>query len=139
LDDQMARFGRDEPPPGPADADPILAVDLTTHAAHFMGAARNRLLLYEEDGQAYLRAVGTWDPMPWYVDQGYRRAGYEAQQAFWGVDPPARSMLRQIALAVARESDDGAGSAAAAGADATGADATGASEAAREMAHGRAG
>jgi len=65
-----------------------------------MGAARNRLLLYEQDGQAYLRAAGTWDPMPWYVDQGYRRAGYDAQRAFWGQAAPAQSMLRQIALAV---------------------------------------
>jgi len=74
-----------------------------------MGAARNRLLLYEQDGQAYLRAAGTWDPMPWYVDQGYRRAGYDAQHAFWGQGAPEQSMLHQIALAVARGGgDDGA-------------------------------
>ena len=102
------RFGRDEQPPVPAGAELILAIDLTTHAEHFLGAACNRLLLYEEHGQAYLRAVGTWDPLPWYIDQGYRRAGYEAQHAFWGADPPERSMLQQIALAVAQRSDDSA-------------------------------
>ncbi len=100
LNDKMTRFGRDEPPPVPDGATAILAFDLTAHAGHFMGAARNRLLLYEQDGQAYLRAAGTWDPMPWYVDQGYRRAGYDAQQAFWGMGAPEQSMLRQIALAV---------------------------------------
>jgi len=100
LNDHMTRFGRDEPKPVPDGASAILAFDLTTHAGHFMGAARNRLLLYEQDGQAYLRAAGTWDPMPWYVDQGYRRAGYDAQRAFWGQGAPAQSMLRQIALAV---------------------------------------
>lgn len=103
LNDRMVRFGRDEPPPVPAGAQPILAFDLTTHAGHFMGAARNRLLLYEDDGRAYLRAAGTWDPMPWYVDQGYRRAGYDAQHAFWGLGAPERSMLHQIALAVGHE------------------------------------
>ncbi len=100
LNDKMTRFGRDEPKPAPDGAAAILAFDLTTHAGHFMGAARNRLLLYEQDGQAYLRAAGTWDPMPWYVDQGYRRAGYDAQHAFWGQGAPAQSMLHQIALAV---------------------------------------
>jgi len=109
LNDKMARFGRDEPPPVPVGADPILAFDLTTHAGHFMGAARNRLLLYEEAGQAYLRAAGTWDPMPWYVNQGYRRAGYDAQHAFWSLGAPERSMLHQIALAVDRGNGDGAG------------------------------
>lgn len=91
---------RDEPPPVPPDATPILAFDLTTHAGHFMGASRNRLVLYEQNGQAYVRAAGTWDPMPWYVNEAYRRAGYEAQHAFWGMGRPEQSMLDQIALAV---------------------------------------
>jgi hypothetical protein len=99
LNDGMRRFGRDEPEPVPEGATPIVGFDLTTHAGHFMGAARNRLLLYEIGGQAYLRAAGTWDPMPWYVGQAYRTAGYEAQQTFWGMGTPEQSMLHQIALA----------------------------------------
>lgn len=106
LNDAMLRFGRDEPPPVPPDATPILAFDLTTHAGHFMGASRNRLVLYEQNGQAYVRAAGTWDPMPWYVNEAYRRAGYEAQHAFWGMGLAEQSMLHQIALAVRQ---DGAG------------------------------
>ena len=49
-----------------------------------MGAGHNRLLLYVQDGQAWVRAAGTWDPMPWHIDQAYRRAGRDAQHAFWG-------------------------------------------------------
>ena len=44
--------------------------------------------------------------MPWYVNEAYRRAGYEAQHAFWGMGLPGQSMLDQIALAV---KEDGAG------------------------------
>jgi len=91
-----------------ADLDAYVAA-LNDKMTRFGCAARNRLLLYEQDGQAYLRAAGTWDPMPWYVDQGYRRAGYDAQHAFWGQGAPEQSMLHQIALAVARGGgDDGA-------------------------------
>lgn len=109
LNDKMVRFGRDEPPPVPPGAMPILAFDLTTHEGHFMGAARNRLVLYEQDGQAYVRAAGTWDPMPWYVDQAYRRAGYDAQHAFWGTGKPEQSMLHQIALATMDQGERNAG------------------------------
>ena len=62
----------------------MLAFDLTTHEGHFMGSGNNRLVLYEEDGRALVRAAGTWDPMPWHLDQAYRRAGRDAQHAFWG-------------------------------------------------------
>jgi hypothetical protein len=101
LNDGLARFGREEPPAVPPGADPVLAFDLTTHEGHFMGRARNRLVLYERDGAAYLRAAGTWDPMPWHLDQAYRRIGEQAQHAFWGAERAQESMLQQIALAVA--------------------------------------
>jgi hypothetical protein len=100
LNDGLARLGRDEPAALPDGATPLLAFDLTTHEGHFMGRSLNRLLLFEQDGQAYLRAAGTWDAMPWHLDQAYRRAGHEAQGAFWGMGSPAQSMLHQIALAV---------------------------------------
>jgi hypothetical protein len=101
LNDGLARYGRDEPPAVPEGADAILAFDLTTHEGHFMGHSKNRLVLYERDGQAYVRAAGTWDPMPWHLEQAYQRAGQEAQHAFWGMGAPEASMLHQIALAVA--------------------------------------
>jgi hypothetical protein len=104
LNDGLARFGRDEPPAVPEGADPVLAFDLTTHEGHFMGDSKNRLVLFEQDASTWVRAAGTWDPMPWHVDQAYRRAGRDAQHAFWGSptegDPEELSMLHQIAKAV---------------------------------------
>jgi hypothetical protein len=101
LNDGLVRFGRDEPRAVPEKADPVLAFDLTTHEGHFMGKSKNRLVLYEQDGRALVRAAGTWDPMPWHVDQAYRRAGRDAQHAFWGQTGDAEeSMLHQIARAL---------------------------------------
>ena len=98
LNDGLARFGRDEPAAVGEDADPVLAFDLTTHEGHFMGRSKNRLVLFEQDDRAFLRAAGTWDPMPWHIDQAYRRAGRDAQHAFWGQGAdPDESMLHQIA------------------------------------------
>jgi len=84
----------------PEGAEPIVGFDLTTHAGHFMGSGHNRLVLFTLDGKAYVQAAGTWDPMPWHVEEAYKRAGSDAQHAFWGADDE-RSMIRQIALAVA--------------------------------------
>ena len=98
LNDGMARIGRDEPQPVPDGATPLVAFDLTTHEGHFMGAARNRLLLYRRDGQAYLRAAGTWDEMPFALDRAYQWAGHEAQHVFWGMGRPEQSLLHQLAL-----------------------------------------
>ncbi|HEY8340901.1 MAG TPA: hypothetical protein VIK95_13610 [Egibacteraceae bacterium] len=100
LDEGMARFGRDEPPPLPPGATPLLGFDLTTHEGHFMGRARNRLLLYRHQGRDHLRAAGTWDPMEWHLEQVYERVGRYAQHAFWGMESPEESMLHQIAAAV---------------------------------------
>ena len=100
LNDGLARFGDDEPPAVPDGATPVAALDLTTHEGHFMGRGMNRIVLYEEDGQAKLRAAGTWDPMPAHLRQAYEVAGRDAQAAFWGEgSEPRRSMLHQIALA----------------------------------------
>jgi len=103
LEDGLARYGHDEPRAVPEDGTPLVGFDLTTHAGHFMGAGHNRLLLYTDaDGQAWVRAAGTWDPMPWHLDRAYRVAGRDAQHAFWGeggVEP--LSLLHQLALATA--------------------------------------
>jgi len=101
LNDRMVRIGRDQPPPVPDGATPLLALELTTHEGHFMGSGVNRLLLYERDGQAYLRAAGTWDDMPLTLEGAYRSAGRQAQAAFWGNGREDSSMLVQIALATA--------------------------------------
>ena len=97
LEDGLRRYGVDEPRALPGGAEPILGFDLTTHAGHFMGAGHNRLLLFERDGRAYLRAAGTWDPMPWHLAGVYALAGRAAQHAFWGDGAPEQSMLQQIA------------------------------------------
>ena len=78
----------------PEGGEPVVGFDLTTHEGHFMGAGHNRLILYTHDGRAWVRAAGTWDPMPWHVEQPYRMAGRAAQHAFWGEGGMARlSML----------------------------------------------
>jgi hypothetical protein len=102
LEDGLAKYGENEPRAVPEGGTPLVGFDLTTHQGHFMGAGHNRLLLYTLDGQAYVRAAGTWDPMPWHLDRAYRIAGRDAQHAFWGQGEVARlSMLHQLALAIA--------------------------------------
>ena len=98
LNDAMVRIGRDEPPVVPEGATPVAAVELTAHEGHFMGSSRNRVLLYESQGAAWLRAAGTWDEMPLALDQAYRRAGRSAQARFWGQGEEDTSMLHQIAI-----------------------------------------
>ena len=101
LNGGLARFGRDEPPAVPGDAQPIVGFDLTTHEGHFIGAGNNRLVLYEREGQAYVRAAGTWDEMPRHLQRTYDLAGRQAQAEFWGeTSDPDNSMLDQIAIAV---------------------------------------
>jgi hypothetical protein len=81
---------------------PVLGFDLTTHKGHFMGAGHNRLILYTHEGRPSVRAAGTWDPMPWHLEQPYRVAGRAAQHAFWGeTREPRLSMLHQVAQTVA--------------------------------------
>lgn len=86
-------------PPG---ARPTHLIELTTHQGHFLGCARNHLVLFETDERAYVRAVGNWDPMPWYVRLSYTYKGADAQRTFWGLESPQHSMLRQFARAAAR-------------------------------------
>lgn len=101
LDAGMRAYGHDEPSILPDGAEPLVGFDLTTHAGHFMGAGHNRLVLYVHEGQAWVRAAGTWDPMPWHINQAYRVAGREAQHAFWGQgDIAAQSLPHQLALQV---------------------------------------
>jgi hypothetical protein len=109
LEDGLARYGENEPRAVPEGGTPLVGFDLTTHQGHFMGSGHNRLLLYVQDGTAWVRAAGTWDPMPWHVDKAYEMAGKDAQHAFWGQildgdDSPGRverlSLLHQLALRI---------------------------------------
>jgi hypothetical protein len=105
VEQGMRDYGHDEPSILPYAAKPVVGFDLTTHAGHFMGSGHNRLLLYVHDGKAWVRAAGTWDPMPWHIDQAYRIVGREAQHAFWGEgNIVAQSLLHQLALQVAKRS-----------------------------------
>jgi hypothetical protein len=98
LEEGMARYGSDEPRVVPEGATPLVGFDLTTHRGHFMGNGHNRLVLYTDDEGAWVRAAGTWDPMPWHIGSAYRMAGSDAQHAFWGQGGVERlSMLHQLA------------------------------------------
>jgi hypothetical protein len=102
LEAGLARFGQDEPRAVPEGGEPILGFDLTTHKGHFMGHGKNRLLAFRHDGHDYLRAAGTWDPMPWHVATAYELAGRATQHAFWGEGAiVCRSMLHQLAVRTA--------------------------------------
>jgi hypothetical protein len=83
----------------PDGATAAFVIELTTHNGHFIGNAISRLVLFEDGGRAWLRDVGSWDPMPWFIRLPYRIQGETAQHAFWGLGQPRQSMLHQIALA----------------------------------------
>jgi hypothetical protein len=103
MEDGLARYGDNEPRAVPEDCTPLVGFDLTTHQGHFLGNGHNRLVLYiDAEGTAWVRAVGTWDPMAWHIDKAYRLAGHRAQHAFWGQGEIERlSMLHQIARQLA--------------------------------------
>lgn len=67
-----------------------------------MGAGHKGLVVDTFDGRAWVGVVGTLDPMPWHVDQAYRRGGRAAQHAFWGPGGGERlRMLHQLARWIA--------------------------------------
>ncbi len=82
----------------PPDASALTMIVLTTHRGHFLGNAISHLLVFAQDGRSYVRDIGCWDPLPRHLEAGYAHGGHEAQQAFWGPQPAARSMLAQLAL-----------------------------------------
>lgn len=85
----------------PAGAQPLAAIDLTTHEGHFLGSARSRLLVFRAQGRTWMRDVGQWDPLPWPLDPLYQRGGLAAQEAFWGPENPDQSMLAQFSAVTA--------------------------------------
>jgi hypothetical protein len=92
LNEHLAAAGSDTPAL-PSGAEPLVGIVLTTHVGHFMGAATSNLLLFEDAGDAFIRDVGCWDPLPPHLDLVYRSRGAEAQRAFWGDGDPDDSML----------------------------------------------
>jgi hypothetical protein len=90
----------------PDRGEPLAYVELTTHHGHFMGRAVSRLIVYSDGGNAYIRDVGSWDPLPPHLAAAYATGGHAAQTAFWGPDDVEASMLAQLAL-VSRENDGG--------------------------------
>ena len=76
----------------PATGRPLAAVELTSHAGHFIGPARSRLIVWEEpDGRSFIRDVGSWDPMRWPVAVTFEHGGKASQHAFWGEGRPRRA------------------------------------------------
>ena len=89
----------------PAGAEALVGIELTSHVGHFLGAATSNVLLFEERGQAYLRDVGGWDPLPAHLELAYRTCGADAQRAFWGDGDPDDSMLQGFAAAEGARGD----------------------------------
>jgi hypothetical protein len=85
----------------PDGAEPLAYIELTTHEGHFIGRGISRLIIFERGGSAYIRDVGSWDPMPPHLAVPYRAGGHRSQVAFWGPDDPEASMLAQLALVTA--------------------------------------
>lgn len=99
LNAAVATWGEGDETVVPVDATAHLALDLTAHMGHFLGRARETLVVYEQAGRAYIRSTGTWDPLPPRLKTVYESWGKKQQEDFWGVEHPARSMLCQLALA----------------------------------------
>jgi hypothetical protein len=102
MNANLASTPRAEPALLPPGSTPTHVIELTTHAGHFLGRARNYLVVFETDDRPYVRTVGNWDPMPWYAHLSYAYKGSDAQRTFWGLESPQHSMLRQFARAAAR-------------------------------------
>jgi hypothetical protein len=97
LDSALREYGEQGAEALPAGASPIALIELTTHAAHFMGRAISHLLVFEAGGAAFVRDVGCWDPLPRHLKATYAAGGHAAQLAFWGPEPEEASMLAQLA------------------------------------------
>jgi hypothetical protein len=96
-----AGAGRGATPLLPSGAEPLGLIVLTTHEGHFLGRALSQLLVWRDAAGAWIRDVGSWDPLPPHLAAAYRARGRQAQEQFWGPAPAERSMLAQLALTTA--------------------------------------
>lgn len=94
LDEGVATPGERALPKG---HEPLAVVELTSHAGHFLGAARSHIVLSAGPDGAALRDIGVWEPLDFPQRLAYRLGGRAAQHAFWGEGDPANSMLHQFA------------------------------------------
>jgi hypothetical protein len=85
----------------PEDGEPLAYIELTTHRGHVLWRAISRLIVYADGGQAFVRDVGSWDPLPRQLAAAYAAGGHSAQVAFWGPDDEEASMLVQLARVTA--------------------------------------
>lgn len=102
TDGYAAAAGADAAVVLPDDTEPLALIVLTTHAGHFLGAARSHLLVWRDVRGAWIRDVGAWDPLPAHLAAASAAGGRAAQHDFWGPAPPERSMLAQLARVSAR-------------------------------------
>jgi hypothetical protein len=66
-----------------------------------MGRGISRLIVYRDGAGAFVRDIGSWDPLPPHLAAAYRAGGDAAQVAFWGPEDPEASMLAQLAIVTA--------------------------------------
>ncbi len=99
LNAAVAASAPGDPRPVPDGATPLLAIALTTHDGHFLGRAVSRLVVFRDAAGAWVRDVGSWDPLPWHLAGAYALEGRRAQAAFWAPGPQHESMLAGVAAA----------------------------------------
>ena len=100
LETYIAGLERDMPADGrplPPGARPLALAELTTHKGHFLGRGISRFLLFDHGGAAFIRDIGSWDPLPLHLAIPYRLGGNRAQRAFWGAGSPEQSVFDQLA------------------------------------------
>jgi hypothetical protein len=97
LDEAVRALDRHVPGAFAPPAAPLLLIRLTSHSGHFLGRALSHLVVFDLDGMAFIRDVGTWDALPAHLATAYAAAGRDAQATFWGPEPEELSVLAQLA------------------------------------------
>jgi hypothetical protein len=102
LDEAVSTLDGQVPGAFPAGAVPLLLIQLTSHAGHFLGRALSHLVVFVQDGVTFIRDVGSWDALPAHLATAYAAAGRDAQATFWGPEPEELSVLAQLARVSSR-------------------------------------
>jgi hypothetical protein len=96
--DMLAAETEGDVRPMPPGARPRAVAELTTHKGHFLGHGTSRFLVFEHEGGAFIRDIGSCDPLPPHLAIPYRLGGNRAQRAFWGEGSPEQSVFNQLGL-----------------------------------------